>query len=59
MCTCMSVSVAAGGSICVWGVVMEGGFGVVPHKRLNLVDVISCILVHFGDGHYLKINEDS
>ena len=29
------------------------------HKMLNLVDRISCILVHFGDGHYPKNRPES
>ena len=32
-----------------------GVLGVFEQKMLNLVDVISCILVHFGDGHDLKV----
>ena len=36
-----------------------GGSGVLPQKIFNLVDVISCILVHFADGHYLKYHSDS
>ena len=43
----------AGDEICWCGVLMDGG------QILNLVEVISCILVHFGDGHYLKIHSDS
>ena len=62
----MSSSVVAGNKCCWCGVVEDGGGGSggpppgkVCYQMLNLVDVISCILVHFEDGHYLKINEDS
>ena len=30
----------------------RGGFGGPPPEEIDLFDVISCILVHFGDGHY-------
>ena len=56
MCRYMSVSVAAGGEICLWGVVMDEGSG---GRENDLVDVISCILVHSGDGHYLQTRSDS
>ena len=50
MCVYSCLSVATGDQICgskdLW-------------KMLNLVGVISCILVHFGDGQYLKKNTDS
>ena len=39
------------------GVVM--GLGVLPRNIMNLVVMISCILVHFGIGHYLKMYSDS
>ena len=47
-----SYTVAAGDQICGWGYSQQRGFG--GQKNLNLVDTISCILVLFGDGHYLK-----
>ena len=34
----------------------EGGLEVLPKKILNLVDVISCFLVHFWDGQLEKGN---
>ena len=40
--------------ICGWDVVTEGGSGGPPQENVELLDVISCILVHCGDGHYLK-----
>ena len=44
---------AAGDNICGWGGSHGvGGQGVLPLNILNLVDLISFILVHFGDGHY-------
>ena len=54
MCRYMSVSVVAGDKSCWCGVVTDRGLGVLPQKSLNLVAVISCIMVHFWDGHYLK-----
>ena len=59
MCRYMSVSVVAGDLICWCGVVMDGGAGCPPQIFLNLVNVISCILVHFADAYYLKIYSDS
>ena len=54
MCRYMYVSVVAGDEICWCGILMDGG-----GQIQNLVDVISCILVQFGDGHYPKIHSDS
>ena len=39
-----------------WMQTVRGCLGVLPQKILNLVDVISCILVHFGDGQLEKGN---
>ena len=39
-----------------WAQMGEGGLEVLPQKILNLVDVISCILVHFWDGQLEKGN---
>ena len=50
----MSTAVAAGDQKCWSGAVIDGGFGGPPQKMLNLVDLISCLLVHFWDGHYLS-----
>ena len=50
---------AAGDQKCWWGTVIDRGSGLwglgsPPHKKKwNLIDLISCILVHFGNGHYL------
>ena len=54
----MAGSVVAGDESCWCGVVMDRGSGVLPQRIFNLVDVISCILVHFADGHYLKYHSD-
>ena len=36
---------------CIW---VKGGLGFLPQRILSLVDVISCILVHFWDGQLEK-----
>ena len=41
------------------GAVRDGGSGGPPPENVDLVDVISCILVHFWDGPYLKNRSDS
>ena len=50
-----SFSVVAGDQTCWWGTVTDRGSEVPPPQYIfwNLIDLISCILVHFGDGHYL------
>ena len=55
----LSGSVVAADESCWCGVVMDGGLGVLPQRFFNLVDVISWILVHLADGHYLKYHSDS
>ena len=33
---------------CIAPTPKAGGLGVLPQKKLNIVDVISCVLVNFG-----------
>ena len=35
-----------------------GGLVVLPPENVDLVDVISCILVHIGADHYQNIRSD-